>query len=162
MLVAGGWILANPASYRGAEARSTARLITALADRGTALQTDSATVFVALATDHGVGLRIDQLCSSGPVAGVVLLLTSMLIAAAGVRIGRALLGAALLVGLVAWTNAVRLTLLAWTAANWGLDGWFEWLHLYGGAAATMLALIAGCALYLWMLRRPRVAAPAAG
>jgi exosortase/archaeosortase family protein len=154
LALAGVWVLANTATYREAEAWSIAKVVSATADQGTHLQPHSATFFVGLNTNHGVGLRIDQLCSTGPIAGLVLIITGLLMTFAGVRVHRSILGAGLMIGIVTLVNGLRLTALAWTAATWGLSGWFEWLHLYGGAALTMFAIIGGCALYLRLLRRP--------
>lgn len=152
-VVAGAWVLTNTATYRQAEAWSTAALVDAAVGQGTYLQDGTATVFVGLQTGHGVGLHIDRLCSTSGVTGLMLIITGMLIAAAGLRIHRAALGFAVMIGLVTFVNVARLTVLSWSVTEWGLTGWFEWLHLYGGAAISMLAIAVGAGFFLLLIRR---------
>lgn len=152
-LVGGVWVLANTAVYRQAEAWSTAKVVDAAVGQGTVLERGSSTFFVGMDTGHGVGLRIDQLCSTGAVTGLMLVITGLLLLRAGLRPGRALLGLAAMIGLIAAVNMARLTALSWSVTRWGLAGWFEWLHLYGGAAISMAAIAVGCGLYLRLIRR---------
>lgn len=154
MVLGGAWLLGNTEVYRSAEAWSTARIASATIAGGTRWQPGSATVLVGLDTDHAVGLRIDELCSTSAIAGLTLVLTGMLLLAAGLRVHRALLGVSAMTGILIVVNTVRLTALSWSVTRWGLTGWFEWLHLYGGAAISMLAVAVGCALYLHLIRRP--------
>lgn len=159
-VVAGCWVLANTAVYRQAEAWSTAKIVDAAVGQGTHLQDGTATVFVGLQTGHGVGLHIDDLCSTSGVAGLMLVVTGLLVLVAGLRFRRAFLGLGAMIGLVTAVNVLRLTVLSWSVTRWGLLGWFEWLHLYGGAAISMLAIAAGCAVYVLLLRRSPGHAPA--
>lgn len=154
MVIGGTWLLGNTPTYRSAEAWSTAQLVSATVPGGTRWQPGSSTVMVGLNTDHAVGLRIDQLCSTGAIAGLTLALTGMLLLVAGLRVHRALLAAGAMTGVLVAVNTLRLSALSWTATRWGLTGWFEWLHLYGGAAISMVAVALGCALYLRLIRRP--------
>jgi len=153
LVACGILILANTAAYRQAEAWSTWRVVDAVVGRGTYLQPNSGTFFVGLETKNAVGLRIDQLCSTGGIAGVLIIFTGVLLIAAGLRVRRALLGLGAMLGLLLVVNVVRLTALSWTVTTWGLTGWFEWLHLYGGAAISMVAIAVGLALYLRLIRR---------
>ena len=159
-LAAGVWVLANTAIYRQAEAWSTARLVDATVGQGVHLQDGTATVFVGLQTGHGVGLHIDRLCSTSGVAGVMLLITGGLVLGAGLHVRRGLLGLGAMIGLVTLVNTLRLTVLSWSVTQWGLTGWFEWLHLYGGAAISMLAIAVGCGVFIQLIRRSPSAAAA--
>ncbi len=149
----GLWVLLNSARYRSAEAWSAAQLVAATVDRGAQLLPGSSTFIVGLGTQNAVGLRIDQLCSTGAIVGVTTIITGVLIAFAGARASRALLALGSMVGLLFVVNALRLTVLSWTVTSWGRTGWFEWVHLYGGAAVSMAAIAVGCGLYLRLLRR---------
>ena len=159
-VVAGSWVLANTAMYRQAEAWSTAKIVDVTVGQGTHLQDGTATVFVGLQTGHGVGLHIDNLCSTSGVAGLMLIITGLLVLVAGLRFRRAFLGLGAMIGLVTAVNVLRLTVLSWSVARWGLFGWFEWLHLYGGAAISMLAIAAGCGLFVLVVRRTPAQVPA--
>lgn len=159
-VIAGIWVLANTALYRQAEAWSTAKIVDVAVGQGTHLQDGTATVFVGLQTGHGVGLHIDNLCSTSGVAGLMLIVTGLLVLAAGLRFRSAFLALGAMIGLVTTVNALRLTVLSWSVTRWGLRGWFEWLHLYGGAAISMLAIAAGCALFVLLVRRAPHQAPA--
>lgn len=152
-LAGGAWVLVNTALYRQAEAWSTAHLVEWSVGQGTHLQDGTATVFVGLQTGHGVGLHIDRLCSSSGVAGLMLLVTGLLIVAARLSVHRAMLALGAMVGLVTVVNVLRLTVLSWSVTRWGLRGWFEWLHLYGGAAVSMTAIAAGVGMYVVLVRR---------
>lgn len=160
-LASGVWVLANTALYRQAEAWSTAQIVETTIGEGTYLQDGTATVFVGLHTGHGVGLHIDQLCSTSGVAGIMLVITGLLVGFARLRIHRALLGLVAMIGLVTFVNVARLTVLSWSVTKWGLTGWFEWLHLYGGAAISMLAIAVGCGLFIMLVRRSGSSGPAA-
>lgn len=159
-LVGGVWVLANTALYRQAEAWSTLRLVDATVNGEHHLQPGSSTFFVGLDTGHGVGLRIDQLCSTGAVVGLMLVITGLLLLAAGLRVTRALLGLVAMVALITAVNALRLVALSWSVTQWGLTGWFEWFHLYGGAAISMVALAVGVGMYLRLIRRAPSLRPA--
>lgn len=146
-------VLLNGARYRDIEAWSAARLVAATVDRGTQVVPNTATFIVGLGTEHPVGLRIDQLCSTGAFVGIAFIITGLLIALAGASLRRGLLGLGALAGLLLLVNVLRLALLSWTASTWGLTGWFEWVHLYGGAGLSMIAIAVGCGLYLRLIRR---------
>jgi exosortase/archaeosortase family protein len=134
MLAGGLWLLANTALYRQAEAWSAAHVVDSTVGQGTYLQPHSAFFFAGLRTGHAVGLRIDQLCSTGAIWGLMLVVTGLLLIFAGLRVYRALLALGAMIGLLALVNTIRLAALSWTVTKCGLTGWFEWLHLYGGAA----------------------------
>jgi hypothetical protein len=44
--------------------------------------------------------------------------------------------------------------LSWSAARFGVSGWFEWLHVYGGSFLSIIAVVVACGLYLRFVRRP--------
>ena len=153
LAVLGALVLVDLDRYRQGEAQLLARLARPLLGSGVHHRPGSATVYVGLGTDHGVGLSIDRLCSTGGVVGVVLLVTGLLLAFADLRVRRGLLAAGVMAGIVVAVNAARLMALSWSVDRWGLTGWFEWLHLYGGAALSMLAVAVGCVAYLRTIRR---------
>lgn len=155
MLLTGVWLLANTALYRQAEAWSTAKVVDATVG-STAVRPGSSTFFVGIGTDRVIGLRIDQLCSTGAICALMLIVTGLFLVGAGVRVRRGLIALTAMVGLVTLVNLVRITILSWSVTRWGLGGWFEWLHLYGGAGISMVAVAVGCGLYLVLIRKPSV------
>lgn len=154
LVALGAWTLLDLAGYRGLEAQAAARLVQSTVGGGTSVNADRATFYVGLGTDHPLGLRIEQICSTGAVAGGVLFLTGTLVAVTAVRLGRVLLGCSAMVALVFAVNTLRLTALSWSIVRWGRTGRFEWLHLYGGAFVTTCAVAVGSLLYLSLLRHP--------
>jgi exosortase/archaeosortase family protein len=154
LVLAGLWVLLNDERYREAEAWSAAKLVASTVDRGAQMVPGTATFLVGLGTEHAVGLRIDQLCSTGAIVGVASIVTGLLVLFARARPTQALLGLGAMVGLLVVVNSLRIMALSWTVSAWGRAGWFEWLHLYGGAAISMAAVAIGCGLYLRLIRRP--------
>jgi exosortase/archaeosortase family protein len=157
--VLGGWLLFNTASWRDGEAWSAAHVVQALL--GSTYHPDgSSTFFVGLGSSHAIGLNITPACSTAPLAGALLVITGLLIAFTRIDPMRAGLGLLIAVTVVGVVNVVRLLLLSWSAAEFGVSGWFEWLHVYGGSFVSIAAVVVACGLYLRFVRRPP--APLAG
>lgn len=148
----GGYLIANTATYRDGEAWSASRVVAVLLG-STYHAAGSSTFFVGLGGRHAIGLKITPACSTAAVAGAVLIITGLLIALANVEPLRAALGTLAAVAVVAVVNLVRLLALSWSAARWGVSGWFEWLHVYGGSLLTILAVIVACGVYVRCIRR---------
>jgi exosortase/archaeosortase family protein len=149
---AGGYLISNTAAYRDGEAWSAAQVVAGLIGK-TYHVAGSSTFFVGLGGPHAIGLNITPACSTAAIAGALLIITGLLISLADVQPLRAALGTVAAVGVVALVNLLRLVVLSWSATRWGVAGWFEWLHVYGGSLLTILAVIAACLVYLRCIRR---------
>jgi exosortase/archaeosortase family protein len=149
----GVWIFANGSWYRSLEAVSSERIVTGLLRERSWHSSGSSIFFIGLGGRHPAGLDVTQACSTATIAAAALIVTGLLIALARSTVGASLLALVAAVGLVAVVNVGRLVLLAWSAANWGFQGWFEWAHVYGGSLVSMVAVAGACALYLRLLRR---------
>jgi exosortase/archaeosortase family protein len=148
----GGYLIANTAEYRDGEAWSAAQVVAGLIGK-TYHAAGSSTFFVGLGGPHAIGLNITPACSTAAIAGAALIITGVLISLADVQPLRAALGTVAAVGVVAMVNLFRLVVLSWSATRWGVAGWFEWLHVYGGSLLTILAVIAACGVYLRCIKR---------
>lgn len=148
----GGWLLLNTATYRDGEAWSTARVVQFFFGN-TYHHAGSTTFYVGLGGRHPIGLNVTSECSTAAIAAAILLITGLLVALTRIDPVRAATGMCAAVALVTVVNVGRLLLLSWSASNWGVSGWFEWLHVYGGSFLTILAVIAAIGVYLRFVRR---------